>query len=59
MVLKLGDSESRSEISGMFRNVVLEKDGDYQLVRSCETLGSIIQRQGRQKYHTYNRKNEA
>jgi hypothetical protein len=29
-------SGSRSEIPGKFRNVVLEKDGEDQLDRSCE-----------------------
>ena len=29
-------SESRSEIPGEFSNVVLEKDEEHQLSRSCE-----------------------
>jgi hypothetical protein len=32
----LDTSESRSEISGKFWNVVLEKDGEDQLDRQCE-----------------------
>jgi len=34
--LNLDASGSRSEIPGKFRNVVLEKDGEDQLDRSCE-----------------------
>ena len=29
-------SKIRSEIPGEFRNVLLEKDGEYHLDRSCE-----------------------
>jgi len=32
----LAPSESRSEVPGKFRNVVLEKDGEDHLDRSCE-----------------------
>ena len=42
----LDTSESRSEVSGKFWNVVLEKDGDNQLDRSCEKW-SITQSQGK------------
>ena len=38
-------SESRSEIPGRFWNVVLEKDGENQLDRSCEKWRSITQSQ--------------
>jgi hypothetical protein len=34
-------SESRSETPGKIWNVVLEKDGEDQLDRSCEKRGSI------------------
>jgi hypothetical protein len=34
--LKLDASGRRSETLGKFRNVVLEKDGEEQLDRSCE-----------------------
>ena len=37
----LDASGSRSETPGNFRNVVLEKDGEDQLVRSCEKWRSI------------------
>jgi hypothetical protein len=41
----LGTSESRSEILGKVWNMILEKDGEDQLDRSCEKL-SITQNQG-------------
>ena len=34
---KLDTSESGSEIPGKFRNVLLEKDEEVKLDRSCET----------------------
>jgi hypothetical protein len=49
-------SESRSEVSGEFWNVVLEKNGEDQLDRSCEKLRSITQSQGWEEYPTYNKK---
>jgi hypothetical protein len=36
MVMKLGHFESRSDIPGKFLNVVLEKDEEDQIDRSCE-----------------------
>jgi hypothetical protein len=36
MVLKLDGSESRAEIPGKFRNVMLEKGGEDHLEGSCE-----------------------
>jgi hypothetical protein len=38
MELNLDTSEIRSEIPGKFLNVILEKDGEDQLVRLCEKL---------------------
>jgi hypothetical protein len=49
-------SESRSEVSGKFRNVVLENNGEDQLDQSCEKLRSITQSQGGEEYPTYNKK---
>jgi hypothetical protein len=51
-------SESRSDVSGKFCNVVLEKNGEDQLDRSCEKL-SITQSQGGEEYPTYNKKKKA
>jgi hypothetical protein len=48
--------ESRSEVSGKFWNVVLEKNGEDQLDRSCEKWRSITQSQGGEEYRTYNKK---
>jgi len=42
----LDTSESRSEISGKFWNMVLEKDAEDKLDRSCGKLRSIIRSQG-------------
>jgi hypothetical protein len=42
----IGTSESSSEISLKFENVVLEKDGEDQVDRSCEKCRSITQSQG-------------
>jgi hypothetical protein len=36
--------------------VVLEKNGEDQLYRSCEKLKSITQSQGGEEYPTYNKK---
>ena len=54
----LDTSKSRSEIPGKFWNVVLEKDGEDQLDRSCEKWGSTAQSQGGEKYTAYNKKKE-
>jgi hypothetical protein len=48
-------SESGSEVSRKFWNVVLEKNGEDQLDRSCEKLRSIAQSQGGEEYPTYNK----
>jgi hypothetical protein len=47
----------RSEIPGKFRNVVLEKDGEEELDRSCEKI-SVTQSQGGKEYPTNNIKKE-
>ena len=52
----LGTSESRSEILWKFRNVVLEKDGEDWLDRSCEKWKSITMSQGGNEYPTQNKK---
>jgi hypothetical protein len=49
-------SETGSEIPGKFSNVVLEKNGEDQLDRSCEKWRSITQSQGGEEYPTYNKK---
>jgi hypothetical protein len=51
---KWDTSKSRPEIPGKFRNVVLEKDGEDQLDRSCEKWESVTESQGREEYPTYN-----
>jgi len=48
----LDNSKSRSEISGKFWNVVLEKDGQDQLDQSREKWKSVINSQGREEYPT-------
>jgi hypothetical protein len=48
-------SEIRSELPGKFWNVMLEKNGEDQLDRSCEKW-SITQSQGGEEYRTYNKK---
>jgi hypothetical protein len=46
-------SESRSEIPGKFWKVMVEKNGDDQLDRSCEKWRSITQSQGGEEFlHT-------
>jgi hypothetical protein len=55
MYTKVDTSESRSEVSGKFWNVVLEKNGEDQLDRSFEKW-SITQSQGGEEYRTYNKK---
>jgi len=52
VVLKIAGFESRSEIDGRFWNVVLEKDGENQLGRSCEKWRSFIERQRGEEYPT-------
>jgi hypothetical protein len=42
--------ESGSEISGKFLNVVLEKNGEDQLDRTCEKWRSITQSEGGEEY---------
>jgi hypothetical protein len=49
-------SESRSEMPGKFWNVVLMKNGEDQLDRSCEKWRSITQSQGGEEYRTYSKK---
>jgi hypothetical protein len=39
-------SKSRSQMPRKLRNVVLKKDGEDQVDRSCEELRSITQSQG-------------
>ena len=51
----LDDSCSRSETPGKFWNVVLEKDGEDQLDRSCKKWGSITYSQGAEEYPTWNK----
>ena len=43
---------------GNFCNVVLEKDGEVKLGRSCEKLRSITKSQGGQEYRTCNEQKE-
>ena len=52
----LDSLESRSEIPGMFLNVVLEKDGEDQLDRSHEKLRSVSKSQGGEEHCTNNTK---
>jgi hypothetical protein len=56
----LDTSGSRLEMSGKFWNVVLEKDGEYLLDRSCEEWRSVRESQGGEEYpnilHTVNRR---
>jgi predicted ATPase len=54
----LDASESRSEIPGKFRNVLVVKDAVDQMDRSCEKLRSINKSQGGQEY-SINNKNKA
>jgi hypothetical protein len=49
----LDTSGSRPEIPVKFWKVVLEKDAEDQLDRSCEKLRSITTSQGGQEYPTY------
>jgi hypothetical protein len=52
-------SESRSEVFEKFWNVVLEKNGEDHLDRSCEKWRSITQSQGGQEYPTYKKRRKA
>jgi hypothetical protein len=54
----LDTSESRSEISEIFLNVLFEKDGEDQLDPSCEKLISNAMIQGGEKCPAYNKKKE-
>jgi len=47
-------SERRTEISGKLWTVVLEKDGEDQLDRSCEKWRSVTESQGGEEYTAYN-----
>ena len=52
----LDTSDSRSEVSGQFWNVVLEKDGEDRLDWSFEKWRSVIHSQEGEEYQTYNTK---
>ena len=54
----LDASGSRSEIPGKLWNVVLEKDGEDQLDRSCEKWRSVTSCQWAEEYPTWNTKTE-
>jgi hypothetical protein len=54
----LGTSESRLERPGKFWNVVLEKDREDQLDRSCEECRNTTKSQGREKYPTKRKEKE-
>ena len=59
MVLKfLHFGKQIRNISKNFQNVVLEKDGEDQMDRSCEKWRSVTYSQGGEKYITYNKKKE-
>jgi hypothetical protein len=49
-------SENRLEINEKVLNVVLEKDGEDQLNRSCKERGSITQSQGESENSASNTK---
>jgi hypothetical protein len=51
-------SSKLSEIPGEFWSVVLEKDGEGQLDRSCEKW-SVTQSRGGEEYPTYIKKKES
>ena len=48
-------SGRRSDVLGMFRIVLLEKDGEDHLDRSCEKLISVAERQGGEQCRTYSK----
>jgi hypothetical protein len=50
--------EKTSETAGKFSNVVLEKDGEDQLDRSCEKRSNVTQSQRGKEYPSYNEKSE-
>ena len=52
-------TESKSKIPWKFWNVVLEKDGEDQLDRSCEKLRTITKSQGGEEYPTINQEKES
>jgi hypothetical protein len=52
---KLDVSGSISETAEKFRNVVLEKNGEDQLDRSCEKWRSVTYSQGAEEYPTWNK----
>jgi hypothetical protein len=54
----LDASGSRSQTPGKFRNVVLEKDGEDQLDRSCEKWRSVTLSEWPEEYPTRNKKTE-
>jgi len=54
----LDTSGCRSEMAGKFRNVVLVKDGEEELDRSCEKRRSVTQSQGGEECPTNNIKKE-
>jgi hypothetical protein len=56
MVLQSGLSESRSEILVKFWNVMLEKEGEDQLARTC--LRSTARSQGANNFPTHNKTKE-
>jgi len=49
-------TSSRSETPGKFWNVLLQKDGEDQLDRSCEKWRSITWSQSEDEYPTWNKK---
>jgi hypothetical protein len=51
-------AENRTEIPWKFWNVVLKKDAEDQLSRSCERWKSITKSQGGKKHPTYSKKKE-
>jgi hypothetical protein len=51
-------SESGSEITWKVSHLVLEKDGEDQLNRSCEKLRSVSQSQEEMEYPTYSTNKE-
>jgi len=54
----LDTSETIPEISGKFRNVVMEKDGEDHLDLSCEKRRTITKRQGGENYPKNNKEKE-
>jgi hypothetical protein len=53
---KSDTSESWSETSGKFWNLMLQKDGEDQLVGSCERWRSITNSHGGKDYPAYNKR---